>query len=250
MQDPMPTDTFMPRRETLFEQMSRKLAQMIDSGVWKAGDMLPNETDLADRFNVSPGTARRALKLLVDQGVLVRQQGKGTFVARFDRTPSQVLARFVRLIPDANAARLPMRTEQPLFEVGAPTEEAAEALKLMPGEEVIHVQRVHYTDRGPVSFDEFYLNRSVFHALTAENMLHHKERLLYAFYQSVCGVTITHCEATAKAEVLSEERCRRYGLPWPTPLICERRTTYALGDRPVEYRIQEYITRDHHFKLD
>lgn len=250
MQNPEILETLLARRETLFEQLSRKIARMIESGVWKTGDMLPNEADLAHRFQVSQGTVRRALKILTDQGILIRHQGRGTFVARFDADPSGVLSRYVRLRPDANAPKLPIRTVERLFEIEEPTDEIAGLLKLLPGEKVIHVRRVHYTERGPVSFDEHFLNTAVFEKLTRESMFHHEEQLLYAFYQNVCGVTIQRCESTAKAEVLSEARCRQYGFEWPTAVLAERRVSYALGDRPVEYRIQEYVTREYHLTID
>ena len=74
---------FFPNRLTLFEQVSQSLSRLISEKKWRPGEMLPNETELAQMFNVSPGTMRRALKLLVDKGVLIRHQGKGPFVAEF-----------------------------------------------------------------------------------------------------------------------------------------------------------------------
>ena len=250
MKNPEILETVLPRRETLFELMSRKIAEMIDAGVWKTGDMLPNEAELAERFQVSQGTVRRALKILTDQGILVRRQGRGTFVARFDAYSSNILARYVKMRPDDSAPKLPIRTVLRLFEVEDPSDEVARILRLRAGEKIIHVRRVHYTDRGPVSFDEHFLNAELFSKLPAENMVRHEEQLLYAFYQNVCGITIQRCESTAKAEVLSESRCRQYGFEWPTAVLCEKRISYALRDRPVEYRIQEYVTREHHLTLE
>lgn len=75
------SDFVFPQRLTLFEQVSKTLAEMICHGKWAPGEMLPNEIELAHSFNVSQGTMRRALNLLVDKGALIRRQGKGTFVA-------------------------------------------------------------------------------------------------------------------------------------------------------------------------
>ena len=77
---------FFPNRLTLFEQVSQSLSRLISEKKWRPGEMLPNETELAQMFNVSPGTMRRALKLLVDKGVLIRHQGKGTFVRSEEHT--------------------------------------------------------------------------------------------------------------------------------------------------------------------
>ena len=91
---------FFPNRLTLFEQVSQSLSRLISEKKWRPGEMLPNETELAQMFNVSPGTMRRALKLLVDKGVLIRHQGKGTFVAEFSNNQQLVYKRYIKLQPD------------------------------------------------------------------------------------------------------------------------------------------------------
>lgn len=72
--------------------------------------------------------------------------------------------------------------------------------------------------------------------------------MLYAFYQHTCGVTITHCEETAKAELLDPILCKTYNLPDPLPVIESRRIAFTYKDQPVEYRIQRSITLHYHYR--
>lgn len=237
------------RRNMLFEQVGEEVTRRIRDGLWKVGDMLPSDAELAADFQVSQGTVRRALKELTDKGILVRLQGRGTFVASYKDRAGDVQNRYVRLVPDAGESSLPTKTEQPVFEETVPSYEIAQILNLPLGEPVIHILRFHYAETGPVSVDEFYLRRDVFTRLTAQNMLHHDEPLLYAFFQNVCGVTIVRCEETAKAAMLAPAFCEKFGMSQSIPIIEGRRISYTYDDVPVEYRIQRSITEHYHLKL-
>ena len=190
-----------PQRRTLFEQVSERIGALISNGRWRPGEMLPNEVELASLFGVSQGTMRRALRMLVDTGVLVRQQGRGTFVAEFSRNEGSIYRRFIRLLPDREEDEAsPSRSMMLYFERELPPEEVRVALELPLGVKTIHAARALNTSRGLVTHDELWANQEVFDKLTKENLGKHEETMLYAFYQRVCGVTITRCEETVKAK--------------------------------------------------
>lgn len=244
------------RRETLFERVASEVERLILTGQWKVGELLPNEVELAARFQVSQGTVRRALRILVDKGILIRQQGRGTFVSDYRLATSAVAGRYVRLIPDNGEPELPTVTKVHVFEVLEAANiplVAAVALGLRGKEKVVHVTRAHLVVSDgvekPVSFDEHFLSTSVFSRLTYENMSHHRDRVLYTFYQNVCGVTIAAYEEAVKAALLEDDWCRLYGIEPPEPILIGRRTAYTLGSRPVEYRIQRYMTSQYHFLI-
>lgn len=244
-------DSFrFPQRRTLFEEVSERIGGLISKGKWHPGEMLPNEVELAGMFGVSQGTMRRALKMLVDTGVLVRRQGKGTFVAEFSRNEGSLYERFIRLVPDCEADEAsPTQSTMLCFELELPPEEVRTALELPVGVKAIHAARALSTTQGLVTHDELWANREVFERMTKDNLEHHEERMLYAFYQRACGVTITRCEETLKARLMPEEICRAFGLSANTPVIEVRRTAYTLGEKPVEYHIQRSLTDRYHYKL-
>lgn len=239
-----------PKRETLFEQTSQAVAELIHTGHWRPGDMLPNEIELAEQFNVSQGTMRRALKMLVDSGVLIRHQGRGTFVADFGHNEKMVYDRYIRLVPDDldEKETIPTTTKLISFEVTSPTPEVAKALQIIPSIPVIHAVRLMSTCRaGLVTYDELWAVASVFHRLTEENLRNHKEKMLYAFYQNQCGVTITHSEETLKAVLMPEEICTQYNLPTPLPVMEVRRLSFTYPEQPVEFHRQLSITEHFHY---
>ena len=93
--------TFSP----LYQQIKALITQALQSGEWKPGEMIPSEVDLAARFKVSQGTVRKAIDELSAENLVVRRQGKGTFVATHHEERAHF--RFLRLMPDAGDAHNP-----------------------------------------------------------------------------------------------------------------------------------------------
>ncbi len=244
-------NTYFPRRAHLFEQVSDMIAERISRGEWKPGEMLPNEVELSQRFQVSQGTMRRALRILTESGVLVRQQGRGSFVAEFSSEQMSVMHRFVRLEadPGISTAQIATSAELVKFEKEPAPLEVCRALRIPAGESAIHAVRLLKAGGELITWDEIWANAEDFKALSADNIMHHKEKVLYAFYQNVCGVTITSVSETAKACLLDTEICRRFGLAEPLPVIEIRRIAFTLGNRPVEYRVQRSITEHYHYRI-
>ena len=83
----------------LYEQIRILLTQSLVAGEWKPGDAIPSETELAARYQVSQGTVRKAIDELSAEHILVRRQGKGTFVASHKEPAHQL--RFLRVMPDS-----------------------------------------------------------------------------------------------------------------------------------------------------
>ena len=71
----------IPSFHPLWQQIRALIVRDLESGAWKPGEAIPSELDLAARFGVSQGTVRRAIDALADDNLVVRRQGKGTFVA-------------------------------------------------------------------------------------------------------------------------------------------------------------------------
>src|SRR3978361_1414726 len=87
--------TFSP----LYQQIKALLTQSLQSGEWKPGELIPSEGELAGRFKVSQGTVRKAIDELAAENLVMRRQGKGTFVST--HAERHVRYRFLRLVPDS-----------------------------------------------------------------------------------------------------------------------------------------------------
>src|SRR5512145_227755 len=87
-----------PAFSPLYQQIKGLILQSLEAGDWKPGESIPSEMDLAARFRVSQGTVRKAIDELAAENLVVRRQGKGTFVAT--HSEQHVRYRFLRLMPD------------------------------------------------------------------------------------------------------------------------------------------------------
>ena len=87
-----------PAFSPLYSQIKALILQSLQAGEWKPGEAIPSEIDLASRYGVSQGTVRKAIDELAAENLVIRRQGKGTFVAT--HAARQVQTRFLRLVPD------------------------------------------------------------------------------------------------------------------------------------------------------
>src|SRR5437868_31009 len=147
MKKPATTPAFRP----LYEQIKILLTQSLVAGEWKPGDAIPSEFELAARFRVSQGTVRKAIDELASEHILVRRQGKGTFVASHNEPAYQY--RFLRVTPDTGEKPSPKNLFFGL-ERGKASGEMAHALELKPGTPTITFKRVMSFEGPPVILDE------------------------------------------------------------------------------------------------
>ena len=133
----LPAPAFSP----LYQQIKGLLLQSLQSGEWKPGESIPSEMDLAARFRVSQGTVRKAIDELASENLLVRRQGKGTFVAT--HAEQQVQYRFLKLMPDRGDAATEGPAERRIIDCRSSraSAEVARALGLRSGESVIQARR-------------------------------------------------------------------------------------------------------------
>ena len=154
----------------LYLQVKRSLLSRIESRAWSAGDRLPSEVLLAEQLGVSIGTLRRAVDELVQEQVLVRRQGKGTFVALHSR--DRYLFQFFRVEPreERFGAGIPSESEYPAvecvsFERQRADEAAADALRLRVGDLVFVIDNRLSLKRRPVVPDHIVISAPLFQGL-------------------------------------------------------------------------------------
>ena len=153
--------TFSP----LYQQIKSLITQSLQSGEWKPGELIPSEVELAVRFKVSQGTVRKAIDELSAENLVVRKQGKGTFVATHHEARAQF--RFLRLKPEVGAQRYPTNRFVEVKRVRAPTE-VAKLLDLKGGDSVVYIRRVQSFDGVPTILEDLWLPGATFKGLTAE----------------------------------------------------------------------------------
>lgn len=244
---------FFPSRLPLFEQVKLTIIKKIQHGVWHHDDVLPNEIELANIFNVSQGTIRRALKELVQEGILIRKQGKGTYVSSYESEFDAFYSKFVPIKADDPSQKWKTLVRMTDFEEIAPTPRVCHLMGITDTtEKIIHIKRQHYSqleDKNKVDcFDELFLRKRFFPELTRERFLGQKDSL-YAFYQKEFNITIIHRKDILKATLLNAEQAQLAGLTLPYPAIIQQSQTYDINNNLVELRYLITITDCCHYEV-
>jgi GntR family transcriptional regulator len=228
MSKPLPAPAFRP----LYEQIKILLTQSLVAGEWKPGEAIPSEIELAGRFRVSQGTVRKAIDELAAEHILVRRQGKGTFVASHSEPAYQY--RFLRLMPDSGEKLQPRSifVELRKSKAGA---EVARALGVKAGVPVHLIRRVlEFRDR-PVILDEIILAASRFPGLSMARLEEFKGSM-YSFYEAAYGLRMIRAEERLTAVAADEPTAGLLKVKPGAPLLCVDRVAYTYGDVPVEWR--------------
>jgi GntR family transcriptional regulator len=227
----------------LFRAVKRALLQAIESGECQPGRALPSESELAAAFDVSIGTIRHAVDELVADHILVRRQGRGTFVALHNA--SRFLFQFFHVERSDGLREYP-KVELVSFERGRAEEEAAEALAIRPGDPVILVDNRLLLQGRAVIYDRLTLPAQLFKGLT-EKRFSERGSTIYHLYQTEFGITVTRARERARAVAADRTTARILGLAAGTPVMQVRRTALTFGDKPVEYRVSHINTAQHEY---
>lgn len=229
--------TFSP----LYRQIRGLILQALESGEWRPGEAIPSEIELAARFNVSQGTVRKAIDEMAAENLLVRRQGKGTYVA--SHSDPRAFYRFLRLVPVSGGTEQAKSVPLECWRAKAGPE-AVRVLGVQLGEPIIIVRRLLEFSGKPVVVDEIYLPGEIFAGLTLE-VLKESEVSLYSLFEAKFGVRMIRAEERLRAVAADRKSAELLGIPEGSPLLSVERISFTYGDRPVEWRRGLYSTDKH-----
>jgi GntR family transcriptional regulator len=232
--------TFRP----LYGQIRALVERALESGEWAPGQAIPSEIDLAARFGVSQGTVRKAIQALAAENLLVRRQGKGTFVATHTEEKASNF-RFLRIRRDDGQAEYPRSRLVDLRRARAGGA-LARALALKAGEPVFVLRRVLEYGGTPAVLDEISVPAALFRGLTRARCAAYSGSM-YGFFESEFGVRILRAEERLRAVAADAASAALLRVPAGTPLLAVDRVAFTYGDRPVEMRRGLCTTRREHY---
>lgn len=232
--------TFSP----LYRQIKSLILQALEAGEWRPGEAIPSEIELAARFGVSQGTVRKAIDEMAADNLLIRRQGKGTFVASHD--DPRAFFRFLRLMPVAGGIEQSRSVPLECWRAKAGPE-AGRVLGLKLGDPIIIVRRVLEFDRKPVVVDEIYLPGETFSGLSIE-VLKDWQTSLYSLFETRFGVRMVRAEERIRAVAADRSSAELLKVPEGSPLLSVERVSYSYGDKPMEWRRGLYSTADHYYQ--
>lgn len=238
-----PTPAFSP----LYQQIKVLILQSLQTGEWKPSTAIPSEVELAARFKVSQGTVRKAIDELAAENLLVRRQGKGTFVAT--HAERQIQYRFLKLIPDNGDPTSEGPAQRHIIDCKRirASVEVARALALRTGDAALQVRRVLSFASVPTILEDLWLPAAPFKGLTAER-LRDSNGPMYALFETEFGVRMVRAEEKIRAVLPDTEQCELLQISPQTPLLSVERTAYTYNDVPMELRRGLYLTNKHYYR--
>ncbi len=256
------TPSFSP----LYSQIKALILQGLQAGEWKPAEAIPSEMDLAVRYNVSQGTVRKAIDELAAENLLIRRQGKGTFVAT--HTAQQVQTRFLRLVPDQASSVGSAGERSDTYSANGKdvlvnrtiiacvreraTRDIAKALGLKTGDAVVYIQRVlaYCNAQGqsvPTILEDIWLVGAPFKGLSLDRLVA-SNAPMYAMFEAEFGVSMVRASEKIRAVNPSPEQSALLQVPPLAPLLRVERVAYTYNDTPIEVRMGLYRTDSRHYR--
>jgi len=230
-------------QQPLYEQVRAHLVEGIAAGTWSPGEAIPSESALAQEHGVAIGTVRKAVDTLVASHMLVRRQGKGTFVTAHDGR--RLLFHFFHIVGrDGSKAYPEARTVA--FARGRAGTEEARALGLAPHERVVRIRNVLTLQARPAIVDDITLPAEPFRGLT-EKMFTSRDNTIYHLYQSRFGINVLRTDERLRAALADAAVASLLGLAPGAPVLEIRRVALTFRDRPVELRRSRVDTAHHDY---
>lgn len=220
----------------LYAQVRELLLARISSGAWRPGALIPNEFAIARELGVSQGTVRKALDSLAASHLLVRRQGRGTYVA--EHTPDSMLFRFFNFFGSEGQRIEPDSRDLKAAEGRASAEERSR-LMLAPAARVIRISRLRTMGGEPFILETIALPAALFPGLAQEPVI---PNTLYDHFQKAYGVTIARGSERLTATAADADQADALGIAEGTPLLRLDRVMYDLQQRPVEWRVSDCRT--------
>ena len=229
------------KSQTLYQKVDNIIRQRLIDNVWKPGDALPSEMQLADELDVSQGTVRKALNDMVTENLLFRRQGLGTFVS--EHTERRALFLYFNIVGNDGSRLLP-ESNILSCEEKIPTPEEAEKLQLNQGDMIVQFRRIRFFNNVPIIVETISLPLEHFPGFGTDV---EPPNNLFRFYQSAYGITVAKAEEHLKAVRASAEETDLLGIADGAPLLEIDRIAKMLDSRPVEWRVSHCDTSNYRY---
>ncbi len=215
--------------EPAYAQLANILRQSIAAGILRSGDQLPSEAQLCERYGVSPMTVRRAINALVDQGIVVAEQGRGTFVKPIAMSEATFgLKNLQDLLND------PEHTTVHVLEASIvrADERIARKLEISVGQRTIYIRRILRTDNLPSLYHREYLVYDPTRPIVEAEL---EVTALQRLFSGTGETILKHGEISLEATLLDEEEARLLQVEQPKAAFCFEHLFYDFDGKPISW---------------
>jgi len=232
--------------QPLYEEVKKKITESLIQGEWRPGEAIPSEVELACKYNVSQGTVRKAIDELSAESILIRRQGKGTYVATHNEENIQL--RFLRLTSNLG---LKEKLDNKLvsFSKEKATNKLAKILNINPASTILSLKRILTFNEKPLILDVIKIPAQSFRGLTAE-MVVEKKGSMYRMYETDFGVRMLRADEKIKAISANFDSASLLNVKENSPLLSVERLSYTYDNKPLEWRLGLCITDNHYYRSE
>lgn len=229
----------------LYKEVRRYVLSQLKSGDWKPGQQIPPEMELAKHLKVAISTVRAGIKDLAAEGLLIRRQGKGTYVGQHDFHSQHF--RYSNIYSDRNEKIITTREILSIKRMRA-SRDVEQVLQLRGQKSVtVHsITALLIVEERPIACMQLILPVWLFPKLRIED-LRQSNLNLYTVYQKMHGVTVMRMEERVHAKGADSVFASQVGARVGEPVLQVHRVAYTFNNVPVELRLRTYKAAGHHY---
>jgi len=213
-----------------YQQLYEILLGKIQRGEWQPGDMIPPESELIEDYQVSRNTVRQVLEKLVNDGLIYRQRGRGSFVSH--PTLEQAMTRIVSFTEDMHQRGFTPGTRVLSTDLIPAEEEIANQLDIPVGEQLVCLRRLRMADGEPMSIEESHIIHKY-----CPDILEHDYALepLRRVLESEFGIRIASAKQVIQAIQAPPDLANLLEIPPDAALLLITRVSFSQGRIPIEF---------------
>ena len=230
----------------LYIQIKKRITESLVCGLWHPGQSIPSEIELAQSYNVSQGTVRKAIDELAAEKILIRRQGKGTFVASHNEEHNQL--RFLRLTSSLGDKEK-LNNKLISFEKEKASNGLAKTLGINSASTVVSIKRVLTFNEKPLILDLIKVPAASFRGLTPGKIIE-KKGSMYRMYEADFGIQMLHAKEKIRAVTASPEAAELLGVSIGSPILSVERTSFTYDNKAIEWRLGLCLTENHHYATE
>ena len=222
----------------IYHQIAENIKNYIQKDDIEIGTMIPSEHELCDIFEVSRMTVRKAVDILVHEGILVRQKGKGTFIS----VPklSQPLTSLTNFTKDMVDRGMVPTSSMLSLKVVLASEKVSKQLNIKENEKVICLERIRFADGKPHAYECSYLLYPLAKQILDVDFSNHS---LYETLVNKCNIKMEKAKEVIEVSSCSNDICTKLHIPMGSLTFYLERITFAQNNQPVEY-VESYYRTD------
>ncbi|WP_117234958.1 GntR family transcriptional regulator [Vibrio maerlii] len=233
---------------TKYEHVYHDVKDGIKQHRYKIGEQLPDGKTLAANYSCSEMTVKRALDMLVDEGLIARKRGAGTFVKRLPREMnfSHGSASFSHLLGTAanlETAGVKLTTKLISFEVIPADTSLASSLNIESDELVYKIKRVRIIDNKPTTIEETFMPISRIPGLKKQ----HAEQSIYSYIEGILGLKIHSATLSLSVRKADHEDAKLLAIPVQEPLVVVSQVVYLDNGKTFEFANIKHISESFNF---